>query len=256
MHPISAALSDRRLDLKDDEETESFAASIENPLTNVVNPQPKRMQIEEMEEELRTGKVAKERIGDKAAEIAGLYADIGQREKAIDFLRRAIRATTPPDVSLLNRLAGYYGDIKNYEREEEIYREAGKVSTWSGTWFNLSLTLKRQGRLPEAREAVDQAISLDREAPYLVQAALIARANGDESESNTLLAEAMATFDPVRSLSDWELGWFVTAARTLDDQPKLSQGCEEQKRRTRGTKRTDVEGELPIATPGMLRPKT
>lgn len=247
---------DLRARLKDDEDIEGFAESVENPLTNVVNPQPKRIQIEEMEEELRTGKVAKEAVGDKAAEIAGLYADIGQREKAIDFLRRAIRAKSPPDVSLLNRLAGYYGDIKNFEREEEIYREAGKVSSWSGTWFNLSLTLKRQGKLPEAREAVDQAISLDREAPYLVQAALIARSSGDESESNALLCEAMATFNPERSLSDWELGWFVTAAQTLDDSAKLSEGRAEQKRRTRGTKRTDVEGELPIATPGMMRPKT
>jgi molecular chaperone DnaK len=246
---------DLRARLKDRDDVNEFTATIDNPLTNVVNPQPKRMKIDELEEDLRTGKVPKERVVDKVAEIAELYADLGQHEKAIEYLRRALRGQNSPSVYLLNRLAGYYGRIGNAEREEEIYREAGRISPWSGTWFNLSLALKRHGKLPEAREAVDRAITIDREAPYVVQAALLAASAGDKAESNGLLAEAIGAFDPVSSLNEWELGWFVTAAQTLGDAVRLTEGRAEQRRRRRGGEPADVEGELPIATPGMMRPK-
>jgi len=244
-----------RARLKDADEGESFLASAENPLTNVVNPQPKRLQVEEMEEELRTGRVPKGEIPEKVATIAELYAELGQREKAIDFLKKAIRGKSLPDVNLMNRLAGYYGMVGDWEREEKVYREAASVSPWSGTWFNLSLALKRRGKLAEAAEAVAQAIALDREPPFLVQAALIAASQDDTARSSELLSEAMASFGPVRSLDDWELGWFVTAARTIGDEAKLAAARAEQRRRGQGSEASaEGDGELPIMTSGLMRP--
>lgn len=239
--------------LTDADEKGQFAVSVENPLTNVVNPEPKRMKIDILEEELRTGRVTKSDVPDRVAEIASLYADLGQREKAIEFLKRAIRTKGSPDVYLLNRLADYYGMVGDSARQEEIYREAGKVSPWSGTWFNLSLALKRQGRLSDAADAVDQAIQRERKTPYLVQAALIASSQGDTARSSTLLGDAMAAFNPIRSLDDWELGWFVTAAQTLGDHSKLAEARSEQRRRARGGTPPDAEGELPIITPAIAR---
>lgn len=246
-----------RARLKDGDQSDVFEAVVENPLTNVVNPQPKRLQIELLEEELRAGRVAKESLPDKIAEIAGLYADLGQKEKAIDFLKRAIRSKGAPEAGLLNRLASYYKDIGDFEREEKFYREATVASPWAGTWFNLSLALKRRGKLKEAAEAIEQAIRLEHDAPYLVQSALIAGAQGDTARSQQLLSEAIIAFDAVRSLSDWELGWYVTALQTLGDDAKLTEARAEQRRRSKDSKEstTATEGELPIATPGMLRPK-
>lgn len=243
-----------RARLTDDDEKGQFAVSVENPLTNVVNPAPKRMKIDVLEEELRKGKVRKSDVPNRVAEIAELYADLGQREKAIEFLKRAIRTKGSPDVYLLNRLADYYGMVGDVARQEEIYREACKVSPWGGTWFNLSLVLKRQGRLTDAAEAVGESIQREQKTPYLVQAALIASAQGDTAQSSTLLADAMAAFNPICSLDDWELGWFVTAAQTLGDQSKLAEARGEQRRRARGgTPPAEAEGELPIVAPAISR---
>jgi len=44
---------------------EVFSAKIENPLTNVVNPQAKKIRIAELEEELRTGKVPEHKVPEK-----------------------------------------------------------------------------------------------------------------------------------------------------------------------------------------------
>lgn len=243
-----------RASLADDDEKGQFAESVENPLTNVVNPEPMRMKIDDLEEDLRTGKVRKSDVPDKVAEIAELYADLGQREKAIEFLKRAIRMKGSPDVGLLNRLADYYGVVGNFVRQEEIFREASKMSPWGGTWFNLSLALKRQGKLTDAAEAIAQALERERRPPYLVQAAMIANAQGDAEQSSALLANAMAAFDPIRSLDDWELGWFVTAAQTLGDPTKLEEARSEQRRRAQsGAPPVDTEGELPIIAPAVTR---
>ncbi len=77
-----------RARLKDAEKNETFCATAENPLTNVVNPQPKRLKIEEMEEDLRLGRIPKGDIPDRVAEIAELCTEIGQCEKAIDYLKK------------------------------------------------------------------------------------------------------------------------------------------------------------------------
>ena len=219
--------------LKDNESAETFYMKSENPLTNIVNPQPKRLLIERMEEDLRTGEVEKEFIPEKIAEIAELYADIGQREKAVEFLQRAIRAKNKPDAELLNRLAGYYGILGDDEREEKIYREAALASSWSGPWFNLSLAFKRRGQFKQAAHAVEKALKRERCAPYLVQAALIAEKQSDAKKNQRLIAEAITLFDPIRTLSDWELGWYVTAVRSTGEDELEAKARAEQKRRQR-----------------------
>jgi molecular chaperone DnaK (HSP70) len=244
-----------RARLRDALQVGSFEAVVENPLTNVVNPQPKRLQIEQLEEDLRLGTVSKQEIPDRISEVAALYSDLGQKEKAIDFLKRAIRMKGEPDVILLNRLAGYYKDVGDSEREIRIYREATVASSWAGTWFNLSLALKRQGALKDAEEAIDRAIHLERSAPYFVQAGLIATARGSTARSKELFSEAMTLFGAVQSLSDWELGWYITAAQSIGDDARLGPARDEQRRRSRDSRASDVatEGELPIVTPALTR---
>lgn len=243
-----------RARLEDDPKGQPFAMTVENPLTNVVNPQPKRLKIEELEEKLRTGGVRREDIPRQFAEIAELCADLGQHEKAIEFLQKAIAAESPPDVNLLNRLASYHGQAGHAEREEKVYREACRVSPWSGSWFNLSLTLKRHGKHEQAKRAIDEALARERSGPYLVQAALVASALGNEAKKTALLTEAMTAFGPLEVMTDWELGWCRTAAQALGDEAALAAAREEQKRRNRRTGRpVAAEGELPIITPGIVK---
>ncbi len=240
-----------RLDEMD--EGEEFSATLENPLTHVVNPNEKRLEIDRTEEDLRTGRIPKTQVPEKLAELSKLYAELNQLEKAIDFIKRAIAARNPPDVFLLNRLAAYYGERGDSERQEKVYREATRVSTWSGSWFNLALALWRRKKFSKAREAIDQAIEIDRQAPYLVLAGLIAGSLKDSEKSQALLSEAMDSFDPVPGLDDFELGWFVKGAQTLSDQDKLSEGRAEQLKRSKTEDRSTPEGELPVATPGLMR---
>jgi len=241
--------------LKDDEPAETFYMKSENPLTNIVNPQPKRLQIERMEEDLRTGEVVKKLIPEKIAEIAELYADIGQREKAVEFLQRAIRAKNQPDAELLNRLAGYYGVLGDDKREEKMYREAARISSWSGPWFNLSLAFKRHGKFAQAADAVEKALVRERLAPYLVQSALIAEKQNDTKKSQYLLSEAITLFDPLKSLSDWELGWYVTAVRFTGEDEKMTKARAEQQHRQRLGKNNSLdskEGVLPENSSGIM----
>jgi molecular chaperone DnaK len=244
-----------RASLKDGDEAEILEISVENPLTNVVNPNPKRMQIEVLEEELRKGQIDSEDLAEKVAEIADLYSDLGQSEKAIEFLKRAIRIKGSPEVNWLNTLAGYYKDIGDLEREEKMYRKATEVSRWSGSWFNLSLALKRNGKLNDAADAITQAIQIDPVPPYVVQSALVASARGQNELSSKLLTEAINKFEPVQNLNDWELHWYITALLRQGSKSKLNIAQAEKLRRSKSSKVTEngANSELPIAIPGKLR---
>jgi molecular chaperone DnaK len=242
-----------RAKLKDGDGDDALEEEIENPLTNVVNPQPKRLLIEEMEEELRTGKVVKGEIPNRMSRLAELYVEIGQREKGIEFMQRAIRAKGKPDGDMLNKLAGFYAQVGDADREEKCYREATAVSPWSGTWFNLALMYKRRGKFAEAADAIEKTLKLERQAPYLTLAAVIADAQKDAREKK-YLTEAMTVYGPIASQSDWELGWFLTAAQMAGEAEKLSKARDEQRKRAKGkVEPTDDEGQLPIITPALAR---
>jgi len=232
---------------------EPFEATLENPLTNVVNPGAERLQIEEIEEQLRTGQIPKDRVIDTIVLLAEKYANIGQREKALEYLGRALRARNRPDAVILNQMAIYYGELGDYQREEKYYREAARASDWSGPWFNLALALRRQGRLQEALEAVAEAIKKDRQPPYLVLRALIEEGLKNQRKRNSYLEEALSSFGLISTLSDWQLGWLLTAANMAGDQEKATQVRIEQQRRLRAGSVPPPEGELPPIGTGLQK---
>jgi len=238
--------------LSNTEEAKPFKAKIENPLTNVVNPQSTRLKIEELEENLRAGKVPHEQVPDKIVELADSYAYLEQKEKAIDFLVRALRAKNRPDAVILNQLAIYTGELGDYERQEKFYREAASASSWSGPWFNLALAQKRRGLHTEAMISIDKALERERIGPYLVLRAQLADAVEDPDEKDLYLEEAMNSFGSARSLDDWELGWFLTGASMMNDETKVQEAREELRRRRRGDEvDQDDSGQLPIISPAV-----
>jgi len=246
---------DLRLSLAGSDTAEPLHLIRENPLSHVVNPQAKRLEIDRLEEAMRTGKVPREQLPDKLVVLAKDYADLGQREKAVDLLKRALRAKNRPDVYILNLLGLYYDELKNYEKAAKHYREAAGAGSWGGAWFNLALSQEKQGKYAEALEAVDQAIARERDAPYFVLRAKLAGALERAEERASNLAEAFNLFAPVSMLNDWELGWFLFGAKIAGDQPKVEMANTERRRRMTEVAGPDTEkdGELPIIAQGLQK---
>jgi tetratricopeptide (TPR) repeat protein len=245
---------DLRLRLADYPAMESFTASIENPLTNVVNPQQIRLKIDELEEDMRTGKIPAAKQPATFVELAESYAELRQHEKALEYLSGVLRVKNKPDAEVLNKMAIYCGEMGDHDREEKLYREAAVASSWVGPWFNLALLQKSRKKYAEALESVNKAIEKDSSSPYLVLRAMLHEAIGNKKARDTDLKEALADFDQPTELSDWALGWLVTAARMTGDKVLEEKAAAEQRRRKqKGLSVEDIGGVLPGLTQTMQR---
>jgi tetratricopeptide (TPR) repeat protein len=221
------------------QDVEPFEVRIENPISNVVNPNAVRDRIQEKEEKLRTGVVAKEDRADTVVEIARDYAEIDQNEKAISYLKRALQMKGKPDAYLLNLLGIYSGEIGDWVKEEKYYREAAKADpNFDAPLFNLALSQQRRKLYEEAYETVSEAIARDSDGPNHTLAAQIAAALEKEKEADDHLSAAMEGYGPLRSLSDWELGWYLHLCRMTGDSKKEANARKEQKRRNEKSAKT------------------
>lgn len=237
-----------------DDYTEPFTAKIENPLTNVVNPQSRRLKIDEIEEDLRNKKYPASRVPEKLVELAENYVELGQREKAIDYLKKALQGKHGVDASILNKMGIYFGELGDYDREEKFYKEATAASPfWSTPWFNLALAQKKRKRYSEAFESLEKAFSIRREGPYLVLAAQVADACHKVSDRDKYLKEAFDSFASVATLDDWELGWILAGARLASKTELIEEIQAEQKRRKERRELVIERGVLPIITPGLQK---
>jgi molecular chaperone DnaK (HSP70) len=225
---------DLRLRLSANPDAGDFKITIENPLTNVVNPNGVRLEIDETEERLRKGEIPRGDQPDTIARLGYKYDELGQREKALEYLRRAMAGKGAPDALILNKMGSIAGEMGDHERQEKFYREAASVSSWSGPWFNLALMQKQLGRIAEAIQSVERATANDRQAPYLLLRAMLAEKTGDKTTRDIFLDDALQVFDPISAQNDWELGWFLTAVQMSGDQDKVREIHAEQQRRARG----------------------
>jgi tetratricopeptide (TPR) repeat protein len=229
--------------------------SIDNPLTNVVNPSTARLWIEEKEEALRLGEIEREDAPQALSDIAVKYAELGLCERALDYLARAMRLLGHPDAAMLNNVGIYAGRIGDWEREEAAYREAARLSQWYGSLFNLALSQWNRGKHSDAVESIDKALAINRNGPSLVLRGMLAQASGDQSTYQRCLTEAFSMLSGRRidSLDKWELGWFVTCCDKLGDSTTASLAREETRKRLRGSEPArgsegvlPPEGELPL----------
>jgi len=205
----------------------------ENPLINVLNPHSIRLKIEEAEEVLRNkgGGSAEDR--DTFVRIARWYAELNQREKALDFLRIALMKTQAADAEILNLQGIYYDELGDHERSEKAYREADKATpTWGGPLFNLALSLRKRGKHKEALNTINQAIKkVGQKGPYLTLKAMCLESLKIEEETQETLSEAVDAFDPPEILDDWELGWYTTAANLINDDEHVKRAKKENDKR-------------------------
>ena len=224
---------------------EEYRATIENPLTLVLNPQETRAQIDEIEEELRTGQVQREDIPEKMEELADLYRKLGQNEKALDYYKRVLRSAGKPQAYLLNRMALCAQDMGDRERADRFFREATEAESWSGSWFNWALAKERWEHFQDAVDCVKKAWSIEQDPAYLVLQARLAHKMRNETERDKLLKEALRLFGPISGLSDFSLGWLGCGARLAgDDALAVRAEAELRARRQAKGQRVDEEGEL------------
>jgi molecular chaperone DnaK (HSP70) len=237
-----------RLDLTGGREDREFELTRENPITNIVNDQPKRERLLEIEESLRTGAVKGKDAVAATEKAAGLYAELGQREKALSVYRVLLRARGGPDSSLLLRMGLLAGELGDDAREERYYLEsAGADPTRGGALFNLALALRRRGHPKEAVAPATEAIRREPDAAYLVLRALLHDALGDAPARDADLARAFASFGPLPTQDAFALSWYATASRLAGDAPRLAAAeAEEKRRRTAKPGEPFVDGLLPV----------
>lgn len=244
-----------RMYLAEDGQAGAFEESVENPLTNVVNPEPKRLKILEIEAELQNVRtIPKKQRLLKMETAAGLYEDLGDEEKALAVLKRVLRARNGKDSGTLNKMGIISGAMGDRKRQDKFYREAARVSTSSAPHFNLALAQRERGETGKAAETLEQAIEREKAAPYLVLKAKLAEDAGDSKKVKKCLKEAFQVFEPVSELSDWELGWYISAAKMAGDDKKFKKAEKERKLRVSGKNEpAENASVLPAVKAGSLK---
>lgn len=216
-----------------------FNMTIENPLMNVVKPDTRRIRIQEIEYILKTERMEEKSKYEKFKELAKLYSEINQYEKAIDLYVRILNHFQGNEISVFNSLAELYEKIGNYEKMEKTYQEGYKKFRWSGFLFNLALKQYNLNEYQKASENIEDAISEEKSGPYFVLKSMIYEKAGYEEESKDSLDEAYNFFGDYKTMDDWELGWYITFCKLREDKVNLEKATEE--RRYRNSMKPDGE---------------
>ena len=233
-----------------------FEHTVENPLVNIVNPGSIRLLIEEKEEELKKVNGGSEENRDDFVQLAEWYAELNQKERALNWLKTALHKLGRSDGTILNLQGNYYGELGDHAREEKFYREADKAApNWGGPLFNLALSFYNRGIYKEAIDNLEQAMKKDdRQGPYLTLKAMCLERRDDGGDQKALYNQAIKAFGPPAGLSDWELGWYMKAAQKANDAKAIKAGEKEnEKRRKKDDTDTDEEITLPKIKGGALQ---
>ncbi len=233
-----------------------FASEIAHPLTHIVRPENLYEEIYETEEDLRTGKIARAHVPTTLVKLARKYEQLGQVDKAIDYLKKALRLQGRPDATMLNLLGIYHGQKGDYTRQEKAYLKAFEAAPYDpAPLFNLAFALRERKQFAEAKRWIERALEIRRSAPYLVLYATILERGGfaPATRIKELMEEAVTLAGPVRGLSEWELGWLQAAARYLERDDLIEAIRQERQRQRQGPVLPEDDGKLPVIMPGIQR---
>lgn len=127
--------------------------------------------------------------------LAGLarYEDAADAAREMERTTRAVHWRESPDHFLADQAGVFYRTKKDYRRSEFAFRRGLKARRSVSALTNLGEVLVLQGRFPEARKYLQQAIRIDptESGGAHYQLALIARARRQYSEA---LTHATAAF--------------------------------------------------------------
>lgn len=228
--------------LADFPESVVFQASIENPLSHVVNPNHKQEEIDRLEEEYRRDPRQAEELMPRIAELC---ADLGQHDKAIGMVRALLRKANRPVDWLLNRQAMYEDSRGNRAAAILGYEEAGKASrNWGGPFFNLALLHEKQREYDTALRAIERAIQLEDSPPHQTLKLRIRKHLQTDLNTTAKAGQILNDFGDPADLNDWELGWYIAAADLASDQHAKEAGTQLRRSR-RQTEPADTCGVRP-----------
>lgn len=216
---------------------------IQNPVSNVVNPNAKLEEREQLIEQLRR---TPDEWKDLMPRIAALCAELSYQAEAIVWLERYQRKQGQQDSWSLNLQGIYEADRGNADGAIRRYRQAAALpGASSAPLFNMALALRDKGQLADALQAVDEAFEKRQDPSYLTLRLTLLEKLG---KSNSLEKDAQAvlkSFQPVGQLSDFSLAWLAVAARlanATDIQAEVQ--TESRKRQVRTT--ASMDGVLPM----------
>lgn len=225
-----------------------FNITIDNPFTNIVNPNTIRIKIDEIENEIATGVFNNEEKYEKVKELADLYAEIRFFEKAVEYYKMLLRHSKFEDSLSYYRIANLYSKIGDYQKEEKYCREGFTRFGHSAFLFNLASSKNKQKLYREALYIIDDTIEASPdEAPYYVLKSFILYNLERYEESAEVLALSFNYFNPLKSMDDWELSWYIGACKRVNDPERINEANQEYERRIKqyGKKTPENEGDLP-----------
>lgn len=236
---------------------QEFGLELDNPLSNVVNPNEKREILADLEERMRAGKVPKAEQASVFDQIIKLHKELGQRQKAAQLLKNKLRlaSTNWERASITLQLGILADEMKDWAGVEKFYRESFRLNEAGAPLFNLALSLNKRGENKAALKVIDEAIQEEVDAPYYVLKARIEKALGDLQGSSASLDEAFDSFDTVESLSDWALNWFLSACEMRPDVTRAENARGELKSRSakKGQSTAHDLGDLPAGPSSITR---
>lgn len=190
------------------------------------------MEILELEETLKTKQMSTEEYDKSLERLSDLYATIGLREKSVHFLKFLLSRKSNPPSYLLTKLASLFGAMGNNTQEEKIYREAAALPDSRGMpFFRLALSLWEQNRIDEALVMVEQAIKREGDASFRVLKGRLLLRKAENKLAYKILEEALCSFSPISTQTDWDLYWYQIAAQLLSRRDLVKAVEEEQKKR-------------------------
>jgi len=187
---------------------------IENPVSNVVNPNATLEERDVLVEQLRR---QPEDWRNLMPRIAALSAELNFHAQAIAWMERYQQKLGRQDPWATN-LQGIYEDARsNAQGAVKRYGQAaGLPGARGAALFNMALVLKREGKWADALAAVDKAIAREPDPPYRVLRLQILESLGKGGNVKAQAADLVDAFAAVPQLNEFELGWLATVARTAD----------------------------------------
>ena len=209
-----------------------FRATLENPLSHVVNPNKTQEEVDRLEEEYRNDTSKSEELMPKIAELC---AELGQHEKAVGLVRTLLRQINRPVPWLLNRQANYEDARGNYAAAITSYELAAQAAgaTWNGPLFNLALLHFHQRAYERALAVINRAITTVDDIPSQILKLRILKAMRPGDDVTPAARMALRRFNAPKNLKDWELHWLVHAAQMAGDDA-AQEGAEHERRARRG----------------------
>jgi len=226
-----------------------FRATMENPLSHVVNPNKIQEEIDRLEEEYRNDTRKSEELMPKIAELC---AELGQHEKAVGLVRTLLRQLNRPVSWLLLRQANYEDARGNQATAIATYEQAAQAAgaSWSGPLFNLALLHFRQREYARALATINRAIAVDDDAPSQTLKLCILKAMHPADDVGSVARTTLRRFAAHKDLKDWELHWLGRAAELAgDDAVQKAVADERRARRKSGQHPTGPGGEGVLPDP-------